>query len=97
MTCCTDVHKQFDQFANGKVQVGELPRWTHVHGKVAWYVYQGSYSELGSKGFNTFWKRFGEAKLEMDGPPGDVYVCSPACHEKDKQTKMLTILWCPIK
>ena len=68
MTCCTDVHKQFDKFANGKVQVGELPRWTHVHGKVAWYVYQGPYSELGSKGFNTFWKRFGEAKLEMDGP-----------------------------
>jgi hypothetical protein len=50
-----------------------------------------------SKGFSAFWKRFGEAKLEMDGSPGDVYVCSPECHEEDKQTKMLTIIWCPIK
>jgi len=65
MTCCSDVHKQFDKFANGKVQVGELPKWVHVSGKVAWYAYQGPNSELGSKGFSTFWKRFGEAKLEM--------------------------------
>jgi hypothetical protein len=97
MTCCSDVHKQFDKFANGKVQVGELPKWMHVSGKIAWYVYQGPYSELGSKGFSTFWKRFREVKLEMDGPPGDVYVCSPECHEEDKQAKMLTIIWCPIK
>ncbi len=96
MTCCGDVHKQFDKFANQKVQIGELPKWMHVSGKVAWYVYQGPYSEL-SKGFSTFWEKFGEAKVEMNGPPGDVYVCSPRCHEKDKQAKMLTILWCPIK
>jgi hypothetical protein len=97
MTCCDDVHKQFDRLANGKVQIGELPQWTRVTGKVAWYVYQGPYSELGSKGFSTFWQKFGEAKLKMDGPPGDVYVCSPECHEKDKQAKMLTIIWCPVK
>jgi len=30
-------------------------------------------------------------------PPGDVYVCSPDCHEEDKQNKILTIIWCPIK
>jgi hypothetical protein len=52
MTCCSDVHKQFDKFANGKVQAGELPNWMHVSGKVAWYVFQGPYSELGSKGFS---------------------------------------------
>ena len=97
LTCCSDVHKLFDKLANGKVQVGELPKWMHVSGKVAWYVYQGPYSELGSKGFSTFWRKFGEAKLEMAGPPGDVYVCSPDCDEADKQTKMLTIIWCPIK
>jgi hypothetical protein len=91
MTCYSDVHEQFDEFANGNVQVGELPTWMHVGGKVAWYVYRGPYSELGSKGFSAFWKRFGEAKLEMAGPPGDVYVCSPDCHKEDKQSKMLTI------
>jgi len=99
MTCCSDVHKQFDRFANGEVQVGELPKWMRVSGKVAWYVYQGSYSEISSKGFGVFWKKAEaiKAKLQMDGPPGDVYVCSPSCHEEDKQAKMLTILWCPVK
>ena len=96
MTCCTEIHKQFDKFANGEVQVGELPKWMHVSGKVAWHVYQGPYSRL-PEAFSTFWARFREAKLEMNGPPGDIYVCSPSCHEEDKQAKMLTILWCPIK
>ena len=96
MTCCADVHKQFDRFANGKLQVGELPEWMHVSGKVAWYVYQGPYSEL-PKAFDTFWRKFGEAKVHMAGPPGDVYVCSPECHVEDRQAKMLTILWCPVK
>ena len=52
MACCSDVHKQFDKFANGKVQAGELPNWMNVSGKAAWYVFQGPYSELGSKGFS---------------------------------------------
>jgi hypothetical protein len=97
VTCCADVHKQFDRFANGEVQVGKLPEWMHVNGKVAWYVYQGPYSELGSKGFSEFWRKFRAAKLEVAGPPGDVYVCSPECHEADKQAKMLTVIWCPVK
>jgi len=97
MTACNELHEQYDQYANGKVQVGELPKWMRVSGKVAWYIYQGPYSELGSKGFDEFWKKFGEAHLQMDGPPGDVYICSPDCHVEDKQTKMLTIIWCPIK
>jgi len=69
MTCCTDVHKQFDRFANGKVQVGELPEWTHVHGKVAWFVYQGPYSELGSEGFNTFGRDLEKRNLRWMVPP----------------------------
>jgi hypothetical protein len=97
VTCCTDIHKQYDKFANGAVQVGELPEWMHIKGKVAWYVFQGPYSELGSKGFRTFWKKFSEAKLKMNGAPGDVYICPPESHEADKQAKMLTIIWCPIK
>ena len=91
------MHRQFDRFANADVQVGKLPEWMHVCGKAAWYVYQGPYSELGSKGLDAFWKKFGDAKLEMSGPPGDVYICSPSCHKADKQAKMLTIIWCPIK
>jgi len=75
MTCCSDVHKQFDKFADGKVQVGELPKWMHVSGKVAWNVFQGPYSELGSNGFSAFWKRNGKAKLEMDGPP-EMFTCA---------------------
>lgn len=97
MTCCGDVHKEYDKFANGPVQVGELPEWMHIKGKVAWYVYQGPYSELGLKGFSDFWKKFGNAKLKMAGAPGDVYICSPECHETDKQAKMLTIIWCPVQ
>jgi hypothetical protein len=92
-----DIHKQYDKFANGPIQVGELPKWMHVKGKVAWYVFQGPYSDLGPKGFGAFWKKFSEAKLKMAGPPGDVYVCSPESHKADKQAKMLTIIWCPVE
>jgi hypothetical protein len=97
MTCCTKADGDLDRFANGDVQVGELPESLHIRGKVAWYVFQGPYSELGSRGFPTFWKKCRDAKLDMSGPPGDVYVCNPACHEEDKQAKLLTILWCPLK
>jgi len=54
MTCCTDLHKQYEKFVNGAIQVGELPDWMHVEGKVAWYVYQGPYSELGIKALVIF-------------------------------------------
>ena len=97
MTCCSKAHEQFDRFANGDVQVGKLPGQTLISGKVAWYVFQGPYSELGSRAFPTFWKKCDEAKLDMSGPPGDVYVCNPVCHEEDKQAKLLTIIWCPLK
>jgi len=60
MTCCSDVHKQFDKFADGKVQVGELPKWMHVSGKVAWNVFQGPYNELGSKGFSVSGRDMGK-------------------------------------
>jgi len=84
MTCCTDLHKQYGKLANGPIQVGELPGWMHLNGKVAWYVFQGPYSELGPRGFSDFWKKFSEAKLKITGAPGDVYICPPECHEADK-------------
>jgi len=34
-----DLHRQFESFANGHVQVGEMPEWMHVRGNCAWYVY----------------------------------------------------------
>jgi len=56
----------------------------HVSGKM---LRARAYSELGSKGFSTFWKRFGEAKLEMDGPVGDVCVCGSDCLKKTSKLK----------
>lgn len=36
-----DVHRQFESFVNGDLQVGEMPDWMHTRGKCAWCVYQG--------------------------------------------------------
>jgi hypothetical protein len=50
--CCEDpcdrerVHGEYEGFANGKVQIGSLPGWMHVNGRVARYVFQGPYSQL---------------------------------------------------
>jgi hypothetical protein len=68
MTCCSDVHKQFDKFADGKVQVGELPKWMHVSGKVAWKVFQGPYNELGSKGFSVSGRDMGKQNWRWMSP-----------------------------
>lgn len=75
MACCSDVHKQFDKFANGKAQVGELPKWMHVSGKVAWYVHQGPYSELGSKGFSTFGRSLEVQNWRWMVPP-EMFTCA---------------------
>lgn len=44
------MHKVYDRLANGAVQTGELPEWSRVRGKVAWYVFRGPYKDLGEKG-----------------------------------------------
>jgi hypothetical protein len=46
MAECDDIHRQFDRLANGALQVGELPAWTRVQGKVAWYLFQGPYGGM---------------------------------------------------
>ncbi len=91
------MHKAFDRLANDAIQTGELPAFTRVRGKVAWYVYRGPYADLGAKGWGAFWQKVGAAKLRPKGAPGDVYVCSPDCHEDDRQAKMLTLLWAPLE
>ncbi len=96
MTCCESIHKALDAKANGAIQVGELPAWTHVSGRVAWYVYQGTYADMTANGWEVFWKKFATANLKMEGAPGDVYACSPGCHKEDRGEKMLTIFWAPV-
>ncbi len=96
MTCCEALHKAYDALANQDIQVGELPPPMRVKGPVAWYVYQGPYGEISTKGWDLFWRKFAVKNLKMEGAPGDLYVCSPGCHKDDGQAKMLTVLWAPL-
>jgi len=91
-----DFHKQYDRFANGSVQTGELPPWMHVHGRVAWYVAQGPYSKLGEM-WQEFMKNVQASKLPVMGPPGDVYLCDPKDHPGESERKIITIIWAPMK
>ena len=91
-----DLHREFDRYANKEVQVGELPAWMNVKGRVAWYVNQGAYDTMGNA-WRDFSTKVHAAKLPVLGPPGDVYVCDPADHEKDGGEKLTTILWMPLK
>jgi len=78
-----------DKFANGKVQAGELPNWMHVSGKVAWYVFQGPYSELGSKGFSVrmsvpeFVCEVSPTSFFMTQPFEETYATQPYFTQKD--------------
>jgi hypothetical protein len=68
----------------------------HVSGKVAWYVFQGPYSNLPA-GWADFMNKFDNSNVgEPAGPPGDVYVCNPDEHKGHEQ-RSLTILWTPLK
>jgi hypothetical protein len=91
------MHNEYGIYANGEIQIGELPENMHVKGKVAWYIYKGPYSTIGSKGWDVFWVKYAKKKLKGTGAPGDVYICSPPCHKEDNQQEMLTLIWCPIE
>ena len=96
MRSCEHVHQEYDTKSNGKVEVGILPPWMRVNGRVAWYVFQGPYKRL-PDGWNEFWKKFGQnSTLKVGGPPGDVYVCMPREHEGNEDS-MITIFWAPLK
>jgi effector-binding domain-containing protein len=70
--------------------------WMHVSGKVAWYVFQGPYSNM-TLAWAEFMKKVQNSKVgEIVGPPGDVYVCDPQEHKGNEQ-KLTTILWTPLK
>ncbi len=93
---CDRFHSEFDRLANGEVQIGQLPAWMHVNGRVAWYVFQGPYSGI-SKGWSEFWAKFRKAGLSIEGAPGDVYVCPPDEHKDEDQRTLISILWAPLK
>ncbi len=83
MKGCDRVHEKYDCFENGEVEQGVLPTWMHVNGKVASYVFQGSY-----RGLSEAWAKFGKKLESMEtqkfaGPPGDVYPCDPVDHQGD--------------
>jgi hypothetical protein len=60
-------------------------------------VYAGPYEDLGEDGFAAFWQKFRAARLQMQGPPGDLCICPPEAHEADGGKRMLTILWAPVE
>jgi hypothetical protein len=97
MAHCDDFHKEFDRFANGTVQVGELPTWMHVRGKVVWFVYQGPYTGLGES-MRTFIQNVYRSQAALiDGPMGDVYPCSPTDHAGPTAPKLSTVFWVPVR
>ena len=96
MPACDEIHKEFDRYANRDVQGGVLPPWTHVHGRVVWYVYQGPYSKLG-EAFRSFMGKASKAfPGKTRGPPGDVYVCPPEEHHGERERTLTTIFWAPL-
>lgn len=96
MRHCDQVHRDYDRLANKDVNVGELPTWMHIKGKVAWYVYQGDYGGLG-EGWSTFHRKVVAAKVGKPyGPPGDVFVCDPDEH-KDDPKNLITIMFMPLR
>lgn len=96
MAVCDRAHAEFDHLANGAVQVGTLPKWMRIQGKVAWYVAQGPLSEM-SKAWQTFMQKLEAAHPgRLEGPPGDVSVCPPEEHAKDGQRKLLMIIYFPL-
>ena len=95
MALCDEVHREYDALANGSVQIGELPPWTHVHGRMAFYVYQGPYGGL-ADGWREFHHKRAALDLEVHGPPGDVYACDPDDH-KGSEARIITLLWVPLK
>jgi hypothetical protein len=96
MRSCERVHVEYEGLANGKIQIGPLPGWMHVNGRVAWYVFQGPYSALPEAWTDFMKKTNSMGPTKLSGPPGDVYVCSPMEHKGDEE-KMITILWTPLK
>jgi hypothetical protein len=95
MALCDGAHARYDQLAAGKIQVGNLPEWTRVQGRVAWSVVKGPYSQLPAA-WQSFMRDAPGASVHPNGPPGDVYVCNPMDHQGTEES-MLTLLYVPVE
>jgi len=96
MANCDATHRVFDPLVAKGIQVGNLPEWTCVIGKVAYRVLKGPYEQLPKA-----WADFPSQALDAAGspprgPPGDVYLCTPTDHP-DEPAKMLTLLYVPVQ
>jgi hypothetical protein len=96
MARCDLAHKVFDSQVQKGIQVGKLPDWTCVGGKVVYRVLKGSYEQLPDA-----WSSFASEAMSVAGspsrgPPGDVYLCTVMDHPKDP-AKLLTILYVPVE
>ena len=87
MVSCEALHRQYDSIANGPVQVGELPDWMNLRGRVIWYVYAGPYKDISEEGWGVFMQKVMSSDMKPRGTPGDVYVCDPDDHKADHQEK----------
>ncbi|HTT35606.1 MAG TPA: hypothetical protein VMH78_07045 [Thermoplasmata archaeon] len=96
MPACERIHRELDGLVGRKVQIGSLPTWTHVHGRVAWTVVRGPYSELPGS-WMTFMRAVDAAGARRNGPTGDVYACQPEDHTGDGESTLLTILYAPVE
>jgi hypothetical protein len=96
MALCDGAHQEYDAIANGKIQVGTLPDWTRIGGRVAWWVAKGPFSGL-NEAWATFHRKLGEARPgRADGPPGIVFACNPDDHVADREANVLTIMYLPL-
>ncbi len=96
MSVCDAAHQMFDPLANGDLQVGTLPAWTRVQGKVVWFVWRGPLDLLGEAWAFFHRKVRAAGPGQPDGPPGEVFLCRPEDHAADRQTRLLTILYLPL-
>jgi len=91
MASCDQAHAELDHVNAGTIQVGTLPGWTSVRGKVVWSLFKGGYDEL-PRAWESFMRE--APKDGVRGPPGDVYPCIPGEHSAER---MLTILYLPVR
>jgi len=93
---CDSAHQQLEPLSPKGIQVGTLPDWVCVQGKVVYKVVRGAYDQLPKEWASFPQQALSTARTAPRGPPGDVYVCGPMDHPKDP-SKMLTILYVPIQ
>lgn len=96
MPGCDAAHAAFDAHVGKEITVGPLPEWTRIQGRVAWVVVRGPYSGL-NQSWMSFMGQLSGKKIVPRGPCGDVYTCQLPDHESDGGSKLLTILYAPVR